>query len=122
LFLALLSCSKDSKKEELIPAYVGKWQLIEVAISSGGPTPPYVKIEDGYFLTLNSDSSYMNTDFQECNSGTYSVTDNVISYVYSSGNTTIPNKFRIYSNTINELVVSNINCDEACLEKFKKIE
>jgi hypothetical protein len=124
VLFTLLGCSKDSKKEEPTPAFVGKWQLIEVY--TGGPPNPdskWVQIDNGYILSLNKNKTFTTTQFTECNTGTFFVTEEILTYKFSCGNDDgTPDEFRIYSNTENELIINNIYCIEGCDEKFKRIE
>jgi hypothetical protein len=76
----------------------------------------------GFVLSINSNNTYSTTESSDCNSGIFSVHNNVITYTNSCGNSTIPNKFNIVSQTSKELILSNINCIEECKDKFQKIE
>ena len=120
----LLSCSK-SDENNTVPttsALVGKWKLIERKNSDGGSTPEWVSISNGFVLTINSNNTYSTTESLDCNSGIYSVHNNAITFTNSCGNSTIPNKFNLVSQTSKELILSNINCIEECKDKFQKIE
>ncbi|WP_340153536.1 hypothetical protein [uncultured Marivirga sp.] len=60
-FLMFFSCKEETVEEELEPidkdSLYGKWQLVEEWDAISG----YYDVEDGYFITLNSDSSFLTT-------------------------------------------------------------
>lgn len=125
LFLLLISCSNNSDEETQPNLLIGEWKLSEKIIDDGGGTNPvWMPITDGYDFVFLEDNKFYTTKFlgtSGCAGGTYTVVNSVITLTFYCPNTTIPNKFKIYSNTSNELIIGNINCDEGCEEKLKRI-
>jgi len=122
VMLLLFSCSNSSSnptnQENLL---IGKWKLIEQKSSNGSSTPPtWTTVINGYELTFKSDGTYTTTANSTCNSGTYSISNQLISYVNSCG-ASIVEKTRINSVGVNELVVYDLICIEECQSKFQKI-
>ena len=120
--LLLFSCSNSSSnptnQENLL---IGKWKLIEQNNSNGSSTPPtWTPVTNGYELTFKSDGTYTTTAYSTCNSGTYSISNQLINYVNSCG-ASIVEKTRINSVGVNELVVYDLTCFEECQSKYQKI-
>lgn len=126
LTIVLVSCSKvaqeQSKKETVVSPLVGKWQLIETKISSGGPVSQWTIVTAGFIRIFNADNTYTTTEYSPCNTGSYTLdNNNIIEFSNTCNNATIPNKYKILSNTETELILNNVNCTEECQQKFKKI-
>ena len=123
VLLTLFSCSNSSTNEPTNQEnpLIGKWKHIEQKNSDGSSTPPtWTPVTNGYELTFKSDGTYTTTANSTCNSGTYSISNQLISYVNSCG-ASIVDKTRINSVGVNELVVYDLNCFEECQSKYQKI-
>lgn len=120
ILFTLLSCDKDST-EKNTSITNGKWQLSETFLNSGGDKVNWTAAKNGYMLEFNSSSTFKTTDLDECNSGSFEVIDDVITYTYSCSRNTIK-KFKIISNSNAEFVVHDLSCYEECFYKFKKIK
>ena len=114
----IISCDKNRSDENEI--YFGSWKLSQTLISDGSSSPNWQNVSNGYTVILNSDYKFTTSQFSDCISGNYNISNNIITFNYSCGNTTIPNKFKIVSSSNSELVLSNINCDEECKDKYTK--
>lgn len=100
---------------------IGVWKLTEAKISNGGSST-WTPVIDGYTIMLNDNGTYQTTQIPECNSGTYNIDkNNIISFVNSCGNTTIPNSYKIVSFEENILILNGTFCIEDCNEKFSRI-
>lgn len=122
VMLSLFSCSNSSSnptnQENLL---IGKWKLIEQKNSNGSSTPPtWTPVINGYELTFKSNGTYTTTANSTCNSGTYSISNQLISYVNSCG-ASVVEKTRINAVGVNELIVYDLTCFEECQSKFQKI-
>jgi hypothetical protein len=125
LFLALLSCSKDSKKEEPISVYIGKWQLFETFAGNTVEDLGWYPVKDGYVFELFSNRTFTSNRFMDCGTGKYSVSDdNTITFTYDcpSVKDSYIEKVESFSGSELVLVPTYLACDESCGEKFKKIE
>ena len=120
MLAVLLSCSNSDKNESDLTIN-SKWKLTETYFSDGGSDTKWIKVDNGYIIEL-----YQNGTFKSmkpgapCENGKYYISDKNIlllkyncSTVYSDFETTEP-----YAATI---VLSSKLCDEACLEKFEKV-
>lgn len=121
--LLLFSCSNSSSNEPTNQEnpLIGKWKLIEQKNSDGSSTlPTWTPVTNGYELTFKSDGTYTTTANSTCSSGTYSISNQLISYINSCG-VSIVDKTRIKSVGNTELVVYDLTCFEECQSKFQKI-
>lgn len=123
VLVALLSCSNSDKNESDL-VISGKWKLTETYFSNGGSNTQWLKVDNGYTIEF-----YQNGTFKSmkpgapCENGEYSISDKnilVLRYtcntVYSDFETTEP-----YATTAVTIVLTSKLCDEACLEKFEKV-
>jgi hypothetical protein len=121
--LLLFSCSNSSSNEPTNQEnpLIGKWKLIEQKNSDGSSAlPTWTPVTIGYELTFKSDGTYTTTANSTCSSGTYSISNQLISYINSCG-VSIVDKTRINSVGNTELVVYDLTCFEECQSKFQKI-
>lgn len=118
LFL-LVGCREN--EESTATKMVGTWKLTEAKISNGGSST-WTTITDGYTIKLKNNNTYETTQIPDCNTGTYSIdNNNIIKFVNSCGNTTMPNSYKIVSIDNGILVLNGTFCIEDCNEKFQKI-
>ena len=120
---ALINCS-NSKEEPVAEAITltGKWKIIEGKISSGGALPlNWTTINNGYELSFGDNGIYSTTEYTTCNSGSFSVINQVINYTNTCGNTTPIQKYKILSMTSTELILQGLFCIEECQYKYLKI-
>ncbi|MEC5395120.1 lipocalin family protein [Riemerella anatipestifer] len=117
--LSLLGCRDN--EESTANKLVGTWKLTEAKISNGGSST-WTTISNGYTIKIKSDNTYETTQIPDCNTGTYSIdNNNVIKFVNSCGNTTIPSSYKIVSIENRTLILNGTFCTEDCNEKFQKI-
>lgn len=129
----LTSCSKNTDTMEsrnlslLDNPILGKWQLVEASISSGGPQY-WVTIENGEEFTFSSDGSFVSDRFSECTTGDFSVESNELLLNYNcNGFTTeyensegaITYKITFESNYL-LLTPMSVLCIEGCSYKYKR--
>ena len=88
-----ISCDKNRSDENEI--YFGSWKLSQTLISDGSSSPNWQNVSNGYTVILNSDYKFTTSQLSDCISGNYNISNNIITFNYSCGNTTIPNKFKI---------------------------
>jgi len=123
VLVALLSCS-NSDKNEADFSISSKWKLTETFFSDGGSDTKWLKVDNGYTIEF-----YQNGTFKSmkpgapCEIGKYSISDKnilVLKYTcntpYSDFETTEP-----YVANATTIVLTSKLCDEACLEKFEKV-
>lgn len=123
VIFSLVSCSKS--KDEPIPQTItltGKWKIIEAKVSAGAGLPTnWTSINGGYELSFSDAGTYSTTEYATCNSGSFSVVNQVINYTNTCGNTTPILKYRILSMTATELILQDLFCTEECRYKYLKI-
>ena len=124
VFFSISSCSKNEANDSIpqLSSLFGKWKLIEIKYNDGGSSPNWSTVQNGFIITLNTSSTYITTEYSECNTGSFNFQNSIITYTNSCGNLTIPNKYKVISVTKDELIISNVNCIEECTQKLKKIE
>lgn len=118
LLITTICCSNRNEENQ----YIGTWKLKQSLVSDGTSNPPtWQNVTNGYTIVFNNNGSFTTSQFTDCNAGNFSISNNIITLTYTCGNITIPNKFKIISNSDSELILSNINCDEECKDKFVKL-
>lgn len=92
----------------------------------GGGNTPWKSVKKGHLLTLNADGTYSTTQYEKCNTGKYTVEDNILTLktdcrgVYGILEET---SYRIIQLENQILVLRDITyCTEECLDKFKKVK
>ena len=86
-----ISCDKNRSDENEI--YFGSWKLSQTLISDGSSSPNWQNVSNGYTVILNSDYKFTTSQFSDCISGNYNISNNIITFNYSFGNNPIPNIF-----------------------------
>jgi len=82
LFLAS-GCDKyTSRTNDDENTLIGKWQLTEAFISSGGPQY-WVNVEDGEEIEFFADGSFVSNRFSECSVGDFFIASNELLLEYN---------------------------------------
>lgn len=122
--VVLLSCSNSDKNESVL-SINSKYKLTETYFSDGGSDTKWVKVDNGYAIEF-----YQNGTFKSmkpsapCENGKYSFSDKNILILKFTCNTTYTDfeSTEPYTSDANEIILTSKLCDEACLEKFKKVK
>lgn len=132
-FLLLFICCDEAMEEPIeseVSLMVGKWQLTEAYISSGGPQY-WVDVENGEELEFYQDNTFSSNKFTECTNGNFTMGENDLLLEYSCSDFDpqsenedgfITYKMEIYSNYIILTPTSGPICIEGCSYKYQYIK
>jgi hypothetical protein len=121
--VALLSCSNSNNSEANL-IINSKWKLIETYFSDGGSDTKWIKVDNGYTIEF-----YQNGTFKSmkpgapCVNGKYSISDKNILVLKYNCNTAFSDFETIesYSTNATTIILTSKLCDDACLDKFEKV-
>ena len=118
--LFTLGCSSDTREIQS-DSLTGTWQLISVYESSGGATPTWQPIEDGFTLSFQRNNVFVSSKF-ECD-GLYEINPNQTLTINFDCETSQMKGELDYRFVEEHLILTpNPNtCIEGCDQKFKKI-
>lgn len=127
-FILNTGCSKDDSNRNLENQVLGNWKLIEI-FGEDGVGGSWQPVENGYEYNFNSDNTFSSTRFEECMTGNFVVTDNLLRLTFDCDD--FQTGFENDNNEIVEMIdfddgnliltPTYLNCDEGCDYKFEKI-
>jgi len=106
---------------------IGKWQLTEAFISSGGPQY-WVNVEDGEEIEFFANGSFVSNRFSECSTGDFSIESNELLLEYSCNGFEVESEnqdgfitynLKLESNYFIATPTSGPICIEGCSYKYK---
>lgn len=129
LMIAVSSCNQSDENPQVENSIYGTWKLIETYNGTGGGTPQWSSVSDGYIYTFKNDNTFTSNRFNECSSGTYELTPSnlILTFDCEGFNTGIesPSGTFFENYAFGEgylfLTPTYLNCDEGCSNKFNKI-
>ena len=121
MFVILLSCTKSNHQER--NDILGTWKLIEILNDDGSGNASWQSVSDelSYSIQFEENSTFkiLNSS-TNCYSGEYNIMDSVLTLTFS--NNCNVSKYNIeFSDNYLLLNASPFSCDEACVEKFEKL-
>lgn len=82
LLLSLAGCEKkDAGSGEA--SLLGTWILVETKVSDGGSPAEWMAVDEGYTYTFKKEGSFASSKFNDCVTGTYTITDDQLILNYS---------------------------------------
>jgi hypothetical protein len=126
LLFFLIGCKEEVLEQDENSIY-GTWKLIEVF--SGPPSGDgWNQIENGYTYEILSSGEFNSSKYDECSTGTFSVSDQTIFFNYDcenfnpcGANSTSCQESFSFEGKFLVLKPDYLQCDEGCGYKFKKI-
>ena len=122
VFVIFSSCSKSDSHER--NDILGKWRLIEVLNDDGSGNASWQPVsgEMSYTLLFEDNSTFkILNNSTNCYFGEYNINNYVLTLIFSTNNCNVSKYNLEFSDNYLLLNASPFSCDEACIEKFEKL-
>jgi hypothetical protein len=129
LFISIVFFGCESEQvEQNEKSIYGTWQLYE-SFETDGVEGDWIEVDNVYAYEISSNGSFKSSKFQDCNSGTFLLSEQTITFDYECENFTAgiespPGSFSyLYALKDGQLLLTPnyLMCDEGCGFRFNKI-